>query len=189
MVQVRLPSLLYERVIEAEERVQLLQGPLPPHKGEGIVQGLSGEWVEVITPLDLNKLRPKLQALLDEGIDSLAIVFLHSYTFPGHEEAAGQLAREMGFRQVSQSAALVPMVRMVPRGQTAVLDAYLTPAIQAYLRTFLEGFDAGLKDVTVLFMQSDGGLTPAESFSGFKVPISPIPTRPPSPPRSSSWPS
>ena len=70
---------------------------------------------------------------------------------------------------MSLSAALVPMVRAVPRGHTASVDAYLTPCIKNYLERFLSGFDSGLPDVAVSFMQSDGGLTPAERFCGYKA--------------------
>uniref|UniRef100_A0A7I4BP05 5-oxoprolinase n=2 Tax=Physcomitrium patens TaxID=3218 RepID=A0A7I4BP05_PHYPA len=78
----------------------------------------------------------------------------------------------LGFKQVSISSALVAMVRAVPRGFTATVDAYLTPVIRLYLSGFLEGFDEGLKDVTVSFMQSDGGLTPEHRFSGHKAILS-----------------
>ena len=79
----------------------------------------------------------------------------------------------MGFTQVSLSSALVPMVRAVPRGHTASVDSYLTPCIREYLDTFLRGFDDGLRDgVKVSFMQSDGGLTPAERFTGYKAILS-----------------
>ena len=98
---------------------------------------------------------------------------MHSYAFPDHEAAVGKLAAEMGFTQVSLSSALVPMVRAVPRGHTASVDSYLTPCIREYLDTFLRGFDDGLRDgVKVSFMQSDGGLTPAERFTGYKAILS-----------------
>jgi 5-oxoprolinase (ATP-hydrolysing) len=80
---------------------------------------------------------PRLQELLDRGVKSLAVVLMHSYTFPEHEAAIGALAASMGFTQVSLSSALVPMVRVVPRGHTASVDAYLTPCIRDYLSLFL----------------------------------------------------
>eukprot|EP00271_Cylindrocystis_brebissonii_P000778 TRINITY_DN1098_c0_g3_i1.p1 TRINITY_DN1098_c0_g3~~TRINITY_DN1098_c0_g3_i1.p1 ORF type:complete len:1345 (+),score=297.98 TRINITY_DN1098_c0_g3_i1:213-4247(+) len=175
-LKVRLPSQLYESVVEVDERVQLVQGDAPGGGGGAsgveVVQGLSGEWIEVIQPLQVESLRPLLQGLLEKGIKSLAVALLHSYTFPQHEQAVAKLAQEMGFKQVSVSSALMPMVRIVPRGHTAVVDAYLTPVIKEYLNTFLKGFDAGLPNVAVSFMQSDGGLTPAARFSGFKAILS-----------------
>lgn len=75
----------------------------------------------------------------------------------------------MGFKQVSLSAEIMPMVKMVPRGFTTAADAYLTPHIMRYLTTFQSGFDAGLAEVQLGFMQSDGGLSPLETFSGHKA--------------------
>jgi 5-oxoprolinase (ATP-hydrolysing) len=78
----------------------------------------------------------------------------------------------MGFEHVALSSALVPMVRAVPRGHTGSVDAYLTPCIRQYIDSFLDGFDDGLNDVKVSFMQSDGGLTPADNFSGYQAILS-----------------
>lgn len=165
------PSSLYEEVIEANERVvPALKGV--QYLGSNVVQGTSGEMVEIVKPLDLESLTPLLQGLLNKGIRSLAVVFLHSHVYPDHEQAVARLAETLGFKQVSISSALVAMVRAVPRGFTATVDAYLTPVIRLYLSGFLEGFDEGLKDVTVSFMQSDGGLTPEHRFSGHKAILS-----------------
>ncbi|KAH7290098.1 hypothetical protein KP509_30G031800 [Ceratopteris richardii] len=173
------PSPLYEEVIEADERV-LLSNKRSMTTASGsdsvskshFVTGISGETVEIVRPLDEEQLRPSLQDLLDRGINSLAVVFMHSYTFPYHEQAVERLATGMGFKQVSISSSLVPMVRAVPRGLTAVVDAYLTPVIKDYLSGFLSGFDEGLENVAVSFMQSDGGLTPQYKFSGHKAILS-----------------
>ncbi|KAL3690636.1 hypothetical protein R1sor_004287 [Riccia sorocarpa] len=168
---VAVPSTLYEEVIEVDERVQLA---LDGSAKDGIksVKGLSGQLVEIVKPLNEESLKPKLQALLEKGIHSLAVVFLHSYTFPDHEQGVERIAKELGFKQVSISSALIPMVRAVPRGLTATVDAYLTPVIKDYLNGFLSGFDAGLDKVFVSFMQSDGGLTPESRFSGHKAILS-----------------
>ncbi|KAL3698496.1 hypothetical protein R1sor_012572 [Riccia sorocarpa] len=77
--------------------------------------------------------KPKIQGLFEKGIHSLAVVFLHSYTFPDHEQGVERIAKELGLKQVSISSALIPMVRAVPRGLTATVDAYLTPVIKDYL--------------------------------------------------------
>ncbi|EFJ05544.1 hypothetical protein SELMODRAFT_136983 [Selaginella moellendorffii] len=167
------PSPLYEEVVEAEERVRLaLENDALADEKVEVVQGISGELVEIFKPLDLEALRPSLEGLLERGIQSLAVVFLHSYIFPRHEQQVERLAKSMGFKQVSLSSALVPMVRAVPRGHTATVDAYLTPVIKDYLAGFLSGFDDGLDKVIVSFMQSDGGLTPESRFSGHKAILS-----------------
>ncbi|KAG6541304.1 hypothetical protein Mapa_017357 [Marchantia paleacea] len=170
---VAVTSTLYEEVIEVDERIQLaLNGSESPIDGIQTVKGLSGEFVEITKPLDEENLKPNLQALLDKGTQSLAVVFLHSYIYPVHEQDVERIAKGMGFKQVSISSALIPMVRAVPRGLTATVDAYLTPVIKEYLSGFLSGFDEGLDKVSVSFMQSDGGLTPESRFSGHKAILS-----------------
>jgi 5-oxoprolinase (ATP-hydrolysing) len=106
------------------------------------------------------------------GGRAVAVTFLHAYTFRRHEEQAGALCREIGFEQVSLSSEVMPMVKAVPRGLTSCADAYLTPSIQRYLTTFRVGFDAGLKDLELLFMQSDGGLVRVDRFNGFRAILS-----------------
>lgn len=166
------PSSLYEAVIEADERVVPALKGASQREGAHVVEGVSGEMVEIVQPLDQDSLQPALQGLVDRGIRSLAVVFLHSHVYPDHEQAVARLAESLGFKQVSISSALVAMVRAVPRGFTATVDAYLTPVIRLYLSGFLSGFDEGLKDVAVSFMQSDGGLTPEHRFSGHKAILS-----------------
>ncbi|MEQ2175436.1 hypothetical protein GOODEAATRI_017948, partial [Goodea atripinnis] len=94
------------------------------------------------------------------------------FSWSDHEKAVGSLARRLGFTQVSLSSEVMPMVRAVPRGYTVCADAYLTPKIHQYLKGFIAGFEGGLKDVDVLFMQSDGGLTPMEQFCGSRAILS-----------------
>ncbi|OAY37713.1 5-oxoprolinase [Manihot esculenta] len=169
------PSNLYEEIIEVDERVQLVldeelvdQNSCSPP----VVKGVSGELVRVVKPLDEKALKPLLEGLLEKGISCLAVVLLHSYTFPQHEIAVEKLAVSLGFRHVSLSSALSPMIRAVPRGLTASVDAYLTPVIKEYLSGFISKFDEGLGKVNVLFMQSDGGLAPESRFSGHKAVLS-----------------
>jgi 5-oxoprolinase (ATP-hydrolysing) len=172
-LKIEKPGRLYEEVVEVRERVRVVDDDASAGRAdETIVEGVTGERVLVETPLDVESLRPKLQSLLDAGVRSLAVVLMHSYAFPAHENAVGHLARSMGFDRVSLSSALVPMAKIVPRGHTASVDAYLTPCIREYLRVFLSGFDEGLADVKVSFMQSDGGLTPAAKFTGYKAVLS-----------------
>ncbi|KAK7251784.1 hypothetical protein RIF29_35303 [Crotalaria pallida] len=169
------PSNLYEEVVEVEERVQLVQAK-EEEENQGadssLVKGISGELIRVVTPLNEEALKPILKTLLEKGISCLAVVLMHSYTFPQHEQQVEKLALSMGFRHVSISSALTPMVRAVPRGLTASVDAYLTPVIKEYLSGFISKFDEGVGKLNVLFMQSDGGLAPESSFSGHKAILS-----------------
>ena len=107
-------------------------------------RGRHGERVLVETPIDVEVSAPKLQSLLDAGVRSLAVVLLHSYAFREHENAVGASRRDRWGSTASLSSALVPMAKMVPRGHTASVDAYLAPCIREYLRVFLSGFDEGL---------------------------------------------
>jgi 5-oxoprolinase (ATP-hydrolysing) len=137
-----LPELLYERVIEAEERVT----------AEG----------EVLSALDEAALTSALEDAYAAGIRSTAIVFMHGYRFPAHERAAGRLAREVGFTQVSVSHEVSPLMKFVSRGDTTVVDAYLSPI----LRRYVDQVAGELGGARLMFMQSNGGLTDAELFQG-----------------------
>ena len=166
------PSNLYEEVIEVDERVELALDVEENVSSSPVAKGVSGELVRVVRPLNEESLRSLLKGLLDKGISCLAVVLMHSYTYPEHEISVEKLALNMGFRHVSLSSALTPMVRAVPRGLTASVDAYLTPVIKDYLSGFMSKFDEGLGKVNVLFMQSDGGLAPESRFSGHKAVLS-----------------
>lgn len=160
------PEVLYDCVIEADERVVLCRDDCCLDLNTPECSGSTDEKVTILKHLDIHKLRADLQKVLSLGIKSLAVALLHSYTFKEHELLVGQCATELGFQQVSLSSDVMPMVRIVPRGFTACVDAYLTPCIKNYVKSFACGFKDNIKDVTVLFMQSDGGLTPMETFSG-----------------------
>ncbi|XP_047941065.1 5-oxoprolinase 1 [Salvia hispanica] len=167
------PSNLYEEIVEIDERVELvIDEANVSDSSDSIVQGVSGQLVRVVKPLNEEALRPLLKGLLNKGISCLAVVLMHSYTYPNHETSFAKLAMSMGFKQVSLSSALTPMVRAVPRGFTACVDAYLTPVIKEYLRGFISKFDEGTGELNVLFMQSDGGLAPESRFSGHKAVLS-----------------
>eukprot|EP00731_Ephydatia_muelleri_P006021 Em0003g269a len=127
--------------------------------------------LQVWEQLNEEKLRKDLEAVLAQGITSLAVVLLHSYTFSEHERVVGNIARQVGFRHVSLSSNVMPMVKAVPRGFTASADAYLTPCIQRYIKGFASGFKDADK-LRVLFMQSDGGLTPMDQFIGARAILS-----------------
>ncbi|KAG5268176.1 hypothetical protein AALO_G00209110 [Alosa alosa] len=173
-LEVSVPEVLYEEVIEVDERVVLKQHGchLPRKESKRTVTGSTGDSLEVWRELDLPQVERDLRGVLSRGITSLAVLLLHSYTWSAHEKAVGSLAWKLGFTQVSLSSEVMPMIRAVPRGYTVCADAYLTPKIRQYLRGFTSGFKGGLKDVDVLFMQSDGGLTPMEQFCGSRAVLS-----------------
>jgi 5-oxoprolinase (ATP-hydrolysing) len=139
---IRLPELLYSQVIEADERVD--------------AQG------QVLRALDEAALRDQLQAAFDAGLRSVAIVFMHGYRFTRHEAAAARLARAIGFAQVSASHATSPLMKLVSRGDTTVVDAYLSPI----LRRYVDQVAGEMPGVKLFFMQSSGGLTDARAFQG-----------------------
>jgi len=137
-----LPDMLYERVIEANERL----------RADG----------EVIEPLDLAQAERDLRAAYDDGIRACAIVFMHGYRYPEHEKLVADLARRIGFTQVSVSHQVSPLMKLVGRGDTTVVDAYLSPILRRYVNQV-----AGeLGDTRLMFMQSNGGLTDAGLFQG-----------------------
>ncbi|NBT11210.1 MAG: 5-oxoprolinase, partial [Betaproteobacteria bacterium] len=137
-----LPELLYSRVVEAQERL-----------------GADGT---VVQALDEAHLRERLWAAFDAGLRSVAIVFMHGYRYTDHEMAAARLAREVGFTQVSVSHEVSPMMKFVGRGDTTVVDAYLSPI----LRRYVDQVAAEMPGVPLYFMQSSGGLIDARCFQG-----------------------
>jgi 5-oxoprolinase (ATP-hydrolysing) len=137
-----LPELLYSRVIEIGERV-----------------GARGE---VLVPLDEALARSDLQTAYDAGFRSLAIVLMHGYRHTAHEARLGAIARDIGFTQVSVSHEVSPLMKLVSRGDTTVVDAYLSPI----LRRYVDQVAGELAGVRVMFMQSSGGLTDARRFQG-----------------------
>ena len=108
-LEIKCPGVLYERVIEVDERVALVQDKSERFGGE-VVKGVTGEEVEVVKPIDLDKLRKDLLECLANNIKAVAVMLLHSYTFRAHEQAVGALCREMGFTQISLSSEVMPMV-------------------------------------------------------------------------------
>ncbi|MDR2987279.1 MAG: hydantoinase B/oxoprolinase family protein, partial [Nocardiopsaceae bacterium] len=140
--QIVRPELLYSRVIEADERI--------------------GAHSEVIRPLDEAAVERDLRAAYEGGFRSAAVVCMHGYRYPEHERLIGAIARRIGFTQVSESHATSPLMKLVPRGDTTVVDAYLSPIIARYV-DYVSG---QLGDVQVQFMQSNGGLTDSRLFRG-----------------------
>jgi 5-oxoprolinase (ATP-hydrolysing) len=138
-----LPTTLYERVVEIDERVSA-----------------GGE---VLVPLDEAAARAGLQALRNAGIDALAIVLIHGWRHRRHETELAEIARELGFAQVSVSHEVAPLIKLIGRGDTTVVDAYLSPV----LRRYVDGVARGLPgEARLHFMQSNGGLAEARAFRG-----------------------
>ena len=172
-LNIKRPSVLYEHVAEIDERVVLLKyGEYSETDPDKIRIGLSQEKLYVEKEIDGDEVRAKLQEIQKLGITSIAVAFLHSYTFAEHEHVVKAIATEMGFEQISLSSDIMPMVRIVPRACTTCVDACLTPVIKTYLRSFCTGFDDRLNEVKISFMQSDGGLTPMNSFLGNRAILS-----------------
>lgn len=175
-LDIKRPEVLYTEVVEVdcrvipalEDRCQIDK----TNKNWKAIVGTTGEKMLITKELEEDAVRRDLGRLRDKGIESIAVVLAHSYTFHDHELRIGKIAEELGFKQVSLSHAITSMVRMVPRGFTASADAYLTPHIKEYVRGFAEGFSGGLKGSNVLFMQSDGGLTPMNQFNGSRAILS-----------------
>ncbi|WP_456386200.1 hydantoinase B/oxoprolinase family protein [Desulfolithobacter sp.] len=170
-LEIRKPELLYEEVVEVDERLQILRPDTDPGKHE-VVEAVTGERFIILQPILLEPLKKELAQIRARGITSVAIVFMHGYAWAGHERAAARVARELGFTQISLSGEVMPRVKLVARGDTTMVDAYLNPHIRSYLASFRRGFDNRLKDVNVLFMQSDGGLVDAQKFSGSRAILS-----------------
>lgn len=117
---------------------------------------------EVLTPLNIGKARQDLESAYQNGFRSVAIVCLHAYQYPQHEQQLAHLATEIGFTQVSTSHKTSALIKVVQRGYTTVADAYLSPVLRHYVHQVADQ----LKDVPLWFMQSHGGLAAAEHFEG-----------------------
>ncbi|HXF88074.1 MAG TPA: hydantoinase/oxoprolinase family protein, partial [Xanthobacteraceae bacterium] len=153
--QIVKPEMLYERVVEVAERV----------RADGTVEQAP----------DLDAMRRDLALAKRDGIAAVAIVFMHAYRYPAHERAAAKVAREMGFAQVSVSHEVSPLIKLVSRGDTTVVDAYLSPILRKYVAQVARDLKGGAFSLSpqaqreharLMFMMSSGGLTAAELFQG-----------------------
>ncbi len=146
------PEMIYERVVEVDERV----------RADGMVE----------SEPDLATVRAKLAAALAAGIQAVAIVFMHAYRYSEHERRVAALAREIGFPQVSVSHEVSPLIKLVGRGDTTVVDAYLSPILQRYVAQVARDMGTSIAahrdnaGPRLMFMMSSGGLTAAELFQG-----------------------
>lgn len=172
----RRPDVLFEEVVEVDERV------IPSHPRSSPdalasfreIEGIDGEKYYVVQELDTQKLVPVLQALKDKDYGSVATALINSFACPEHELKIDEIAKKMGF-SVALSSQLQPMIKVVPRGMSATADAYLTPVIKTYIDSISTNFEGGLArshGCRVEFMQSDGGLVDFRKFSGLKAILS-----------------
>ena len=164
-LKIEKPDLLYESVLEVEERVRLL-GRDESRVGKDIRLGLTDEELVILKKPNPEQIKKQLQFCWNQGIRSIAVVLMHAYTFVEHERLIGEIAEKIGFSQISLSHEVMPVVKIVGRGDTTMVDAYLTPHIKTYLKSFKRGFSGKLKRTKLLFMQSDGGLVDADQFKG-----------------------
>ena len=144
-LNIKLPELLYERVVEVSERLN--------EKGE------------VVTKLNEEEVRNSLIKAKSDGINSVAIAFMHSYINPDHENKIEKIAKEENFNQISVSHKVSPLIKLVGRGDTTVVDAYLSPILRRYVNQVSEELK-DTKSTQLMFMQSNGGLTDANLFQG-----------------------
>ncbi|MDQ9170577.1 hydantoinase B/oxoprolinase family protein [Oxalobacteraceae bacterium R-40] len=140
--QIVLPELLYGEVVEIGERI--------------------GAHGDIVQPLDRDATREALQRAFDKGFRAIAIVFMHAYRYTVHESITAEIAKEIGYTQISVSHRVSPLMKLVPRGDTTVVDAYLSPVLRRYIDRLVRE----LPDVPLYFMQSNGGLTGEGRFEG-----------------------
>ena len=143
---VKKPDALYAETIEIDERV----------RADGTVEQAPDE----------EAMRLAFQSLRDKGFNAVAIVFMHAWKFPAHEQLAAKIAREIGFSQVSVSHEVSPLIKFVGRGDTTVVDAYLSPILARYVAMVAEELDVKRSGARLMFMMSSGGLTAADLFKG-----------------------
>ena len=145
-LDIRLPEMLYSKIVEVEERIS--------------AHG------DVIKPFDTHRLENDLERARAAGCTSAAVVFMHGYRYPEHEQHAAEIARRVGFEQVSVSHVTSPLMKIVSRGDTTLVDAYLSPVLERYVGQVRDGLADVLGTAPLLFMQSHGGLARADYFHG-----------------------
>ena len=145
-MHIQRPELLYQSVVEVSERLS----------AEG----------QVLTPLDMVKAENSMKLARAAGVQSIAIALLHAYVNPRHEQQLASLAKEIGFDQISTSHEVSGLAKLVGRGDTTVVDAYLSPILRRYVDQVADALNVGGNCKALMFMQSNGGLTDAQKFQG-----------------------
>ena len=144
-LNIQLPELLYDRVVEVSERLDA-----------------NGK---IVKELDENQVKIALKKAKNDGINSVAIAFMHSYINPDHENIIAKIAENENFDQISVSHKVSPLIKLVGRGDTTVVDAYLSPILRRYVNQVSDELEED-KSTKLMFMQSNGGLTDANLFQG-----------------------
>jgi 5-oxoprolinase (ATP-hydrolysing) len=144
-LKIEKPDILYTQVVEINERVTA--------KGE------------VVQALDIERSKKALETAYSQGLTAIAIVLMHGYQYTQHEKQLMQLAKEIGFSQISASHEVSPLQKLISRGETTLVDAYLTPILLRYIQNISQGLNQQTP-AQLLFMQSSGGLTSADTFRG-----------------------
>jgi 5-oxoprolinase (ATP-hydrolysing) len=144
-LKIEKPDILYTQVVEINERVSA--------KGE------------ILQALDIESTKNALESAFNQGLTAIAIVLMHGYQYNQHEKQLIELAKEIGFQQISASHEVSPLQKLISRGETTLVDAYLTPILLRYIQNISKGLNQKTP-VQLLFMQSSGGLTSADTFRG-----------------------
>ncbi|CUM64554.1 uncharacterized protein PRCAT00002161001 [Priceomyces carsonii] len=169
------PGVLYEKVVEINERVTLPSYTEDPDKREyynrenekEYTKGITGEVFQILEEIDVKSSVETLKQLKLEGIQSVAICLIHGYNYQIHEKKLKNIAEDLGFEFVTVSHELMPMIGSIPRSQSTVCDAYLTPVLKSYVRNFIGGFKKDFAEHTrIEFMRSDGGICSWNDFLG-----------------------
>lgn len=145
-LNIKKPKPIYARVIEVDERLSATGS--------------------VIKSLDENAIKMALKTALDDGFQSAAICLMHAFSYPKHERRIADIAKKAGFKQISVSHEVEPLIKFVSRAETTLVDAYLTPVLNKYIRSLTTQLQSITQPKRLLFMQSNGGLTLAENFRG-----------------------
>lgn len=168
-LNIRKPSNLYEEVVEVDCRIIPVRSDCELKTSSREIDGISNTKYLVINELDPATVESQLTNVFSRGIKSIAVALAHSYASPQHELQIGEVAKKIGFTTITLSHQAMQMIRLVPRGLTSCVEAYLTPHVDRYLSSFRSGFQNNLDGVEVMFMQSDGGLTRIDNFRGARA--------------------
>ena len=146
-LDIKLPDMLYSNIVEIEERIDI-----------------NGKIIKKLDPIETKKL---LKDAFDQGFKSIAIVLMHGYRHQSHEKQVSTIAKKIGFEQISVSHRVSPLMKIIPRGDTTVVDAYLSPILRRYVNQVKSALGPAQKGFgKLMFMQSNGGLTDANYFQG-----------------------
>jgi len=175
-LNIQKPDPLYDEVLQIEERITIETSSDDPNQPEidvnsdsNLFKTDSGSIIRIIKPLNIEKTTKDLQNLFNKGYRNLAISFAHSFVFNNHEKLVKEIALNIGFKHVSVSSEISPIIGILNRGNSTCIDAYLTPHVQKYVDNFLNSF---INEPRVEFMKSDGGLCSSSKFNGLNAILS-----------------